>query len=84
MKSKLFYYFSISQIISYRSRRLWLYLDSIFKLINIGKKYLELLNVLHNYSRKIIQERKIFRSKSAPMKRRPEQDEEIGTNESKF
>ncbi|XP_077289978.1 cytochrome P450 4C1-like [Arctopsyche grandis] len=70
--------YSISQLITYRSRRLWLYADAIFKLISSGKTYFELLNVLHNYSRKIIQDRKISRSKSAPMKRRQQQDEETG------
>lgn len=46
------------RIATYRLLRPWLYNSSIFSIFSIGKNCKEVVETLHNYSRKVINERK--------------------------
>uniref|UniRef100_UPI003B5B31EC cytochrome P450 4C1-like n=1 Tax=Leptopilina boulardi TaxID=63433 RepID=UPI003B5B31EC len=48
------------EIMLYRAFRPWLHNKWIFKLLSNGKEYEKYLSVLHNFSRKIIKERKEY------------------------
>lgn len=60
-KPKLFIDSRISSITIQRGPRIWLHPDLIFYSTNYGKEYKKHLSVLHGFTEKVIQERKLAR-----------------------
>ncbi|KAL2719308.1 cytochrome P450 4C1-like isoform X1 [Vespula squamosa] len=51
---------AFGRIVSYRMTRPWYYLNTIFAFSSYGRQQKKLINTLHNFSKKIITERKRF------------------------
>ncbi|XKL63085.1 hypothetical protein PGB90_005449 [Kerria lacca] len=69
--------YEISELTVLRARKPWLWYTPIFKFSDDGKKYFESLNILHSFSRKVIQDRKQYLSKE--MTQKLSDTDEIGT-----
>ncbi|XP_067004727.2 cytochrome P450 4C1 [Anabrus simplex] len=66
--------YETSEVSLNRAVRPWLYPDFIFYRSSVGKKFKKNLNILHGFTNKIIQERKMAFSKKSPETNAPVND----------
>lgn len=49
---------SMSELVMNRALKPWLHSDFVFKLTKFGRKYFKTLSILHNFTKKVIRERR--------------------------